>query len=407
MTSTTSKFVIGNCIRSHLVISTRHVPKDTMFYGLCIISSDEKGEVKIRSSTNKMDAVTTLVAEDISVDGLKSGASVCADASSLSRAIDSFGGGIRLDMSISDSGSDMLVNLPGSTDDSQTVPLASSQSVPPDVSPPDKGVFFKCSIGMLVSAIGRIKFALPVSDVSKHYSYIKTIIHSDHVRIVAGNGQCFARTNFAISESKTSKTGAPVFMPARELLKVADYLANNFDDEDTVTVTFAKDRIGFECDNFFAVVSSASDGTISWPEENDILTRDSATKLLAEMADWSSVQSGIRAVFELENDSNSLCRTKLTVDKGGTRSVFATGNRNVSKRTIFLSADSKVNPDAISGVFASSIFCEVIKAAKGCNKMVLELDNSKFRGYPSPVIMRSYTDAHEEPVIESFFSQFS
>ena len=405
--TTTSKFVIGNCIRSHLVISTKHVPKDTMFYGLCVISADGDGEVTIRSSTPKMDAVTTLVSEDISVDGLQAGKAVCADASSLSRAIDSFGTGTRLDMSIAESGSDMLVNLPDSEDDSQTVPLAVSQAAPPPISMPKKGVFFACSIGMLTSAINRVKFALPVSEVSKHYVYIKTLIMADSVKIVAGNGQCFARTSFSVSDSKPPESGNPMFLPARELLKVADYLSNNFDDEDTVTVTFAKDRIGFDCDNFRAVVSSASDGTVTWPEENDILSRESSTKLYGEMVDWNSVHNGIRAVFDLENDPNSLCRTKLTVDKNGTKVVMATGSRNVSRRTFSLSPGSAVHGDASTGAFASSIFCEVVKAAKGCNKLVLELDSNKFRGYPPPIIMRSYTDASEAPVIEAFFSQFT
>jgi hypothetical protein len=405
--TTTSKFVIGNCIRSHLVISTKHVPKDTMFYGLCVISADGDGQVTIRSSTPKMDAITTLVSDDISVDGLEAGKSVCADASSLSRAIDSFGTGTRLDMSITSSGSEMLVRLPGSEDDSQTVPLAVSQAAPPAISMPKKGVFFTSSIGMLTSAINRVKFALPVSEVSKHYVYIKTIISTDNVKIVAGNGQCFARTSFAVSESKVPEGGNPVFLPARELLKIADYLSNNFDDEDLVTVTFAKDRIGFDCDSFRAVVSSASDGTIAWPEENDILSRDSSTKLYGEMSDWSSVHNGIRAVFDLENDPNSLCRTKLAVDKGGVKAVMATGSRNVSRRTINLSADSTVHTDAANGIFASSIFCEVVKASRGCNKLVLELDSNKFRGYPPPIIMRSFNDASSSPIIEAFFSQFS
>jgi len=405
--TTTSKFVIGNCIRSHLVISTKHVPKDTMFYGLCVISADGDGQVTIRSSTPKMDALTTLVSDDISVDGLEAGKSVCADASSLSRAIDSFGTGTRLDMSITSSGSEMLVRLPGSEDDSQTVPLAVSQAVPPAISMPKKGVFFTSSIGMLTSAINRVKFALPVSEVSKHYVYIKTIISTDNVKIVAGNGQCFARTSFAVSESKVPEGGNPVFLPARELLKIADYLSNNFDDEDLVTVTFAKDRIGFDCDSFRAVVSSASDGTIAWPEENDILSRDSSTKLYGEMSDWSSVHNGIRAVFDLENDPNSLCRTKLAVDKGGVKAVMATGSRNVSRRTINLSSDSTVHNDAANGIFASSIFCEVVKASRGCNKLVLELDSNKFRGYPPPIIMRSFNDASSSPIIEAFFSQFS
>jgi hypothetical protein len=405
--TTTSKFVIGNCIRSHLVISTKHVPKDTMFYGLCVISADGDGQVTIRSSTPKMDAITTLVSDDISVDGLEAGKSVCADASSLSRAIDSFGTGTRLDMSITSSGSEMLVRLPGSEDDSQTVPLAVSQAAPPAISMPKKGVFFTSSIGMLTSAINRVKFALPVSEVSKHYVYIKTIISTDNVKIVAGNGQCFARTSFAVSESKVPEGGNPVFLPARELLKIADYLSNNFDDEDLVTVTFAKDRIGFDCDSFRAVVSSASDGTIAWPEENDILSRDSSTKLYGEMSDWSSVHNGIRAVFDLENDPNSLCRTKLAVDKGGVKAVMATGSRNVSRRTINLSADSTVHNDAANGIFASSIFCEVVKASRGCNKLVLELDSNKFRGYPPPIIMRSFNDASSSPIIEAFFSQFS
>jgi hypothetical protein len=405
--TTTSKFVIGNCIRSHLVISTKHVPKDTMFYGLCVISADGKGEVIIRSSTPKMDAVTTLVSEDISVEGLEAGKSVCADVSSLSRAIDSFGTGTRLDMSITSSGSEMLVRLPGSEDDSQTVPLAVSQAAPPPITMPKKGVFFTCAIGMLTAAINRVKFALPVSEVSKHYIYIKTIISADSVKIVAGNGQCFARTSFFVSDSKVPENGHPVFFPARELLKIADYLSNNFDDDDSVTITFAKDRIGFDCDSFRAVVSSASDGTVAWPEENDIFSRDSSTKLYGEMPDWNSVHNGIRAVFDLENDPNSLCRTKLTVDKGGTKVVMATGSRNVSRRTISLSPDSAVHQEASTGVFASSIFCEIVKAAKGCNKLVLELDSNKFRGYPPPIIMRSFNDASSIPIIEAFFSQFS
>lgn len=400
-----SKFIISNCIRSHLVIGTRHVPKDASFYGMCLLSSAD-GTFFIRSSTPTMEAITTLNSEDMLIDGIKDGSVVCANASSLSRAIDSFETGSKLDMSVSEGGTSMLVMLAGSNDDSQTVPLAGSQSVPPSVQMPKKGISFKCTVGALASVIGRIRFALPVSDMIRHYTFIKFRVSENSMKVIAGNGGVFARTSCFISDVKGLEGEKTIYIPAKEMLKVVDYLSNNFDEDDHVLMVFGKDRIGFECGNFCAVVSSAWENQ-PWPDENDVLAKNYMTKISAGIAAWNSVHNGIRAVFELENDHNNLCKTKLVIDKNGNKAVMATGSRNVSKRTLQISSACMVDNAALTASFSSSIFCEVIKSSKSASSIVMEIDASKFKDVSSPVIMRAFDDGSETPSIEFFFVQLS
>lgn len=402
--STASKFVIGNCIRSHLVISTRNVPKDAEFHGYCILKKSASGEVTVMTSTPVISAVSVMDKDSFEVEGLDVGSCLFASASSLSRAIDSFDSNAKLKLSVSEGDNPTLVVTSATcSDDSQTVPLTQLKSTPPNVDMPKLGTSFSCSVDALSSAIGRIKYSLPVSEVVRHYTFIKTKFLDGKISIVAGNGQCFARTTFIAKDIRCSDPSKPVFMPSKELLNVVDYLVNNFESDDQVVVAFGKSSIGFSIGNFKAVISSAE--SVQWPEEGEILKRESVTKLSSAMAGWNSVHNGIRAVFELENRPNQLCKTKLTVDAKSAKAVLATGDRNVSKRTVSIDGESKVSQEAVSACFSSMILCEVIKASKACTRMTFEIDNSKYKGNPPPIIIKTFDDASSDPIVESFFSQ--